>query len=51
MNDRATIIEGGCYHLSGRGGGDPNLDRKYIILAIILQITAIIVAAVRLHWK
>ena len=45
MNDRtANIIEGGCYHFPR----DPKINRKYLILALVIEIVAIIVTAYRL---
>ena len=46
MNDRAAnIIEGGCYYFPR---GDPKIKRKYVVLALVIEIVAIIVTAYRL---
>ena len=49
MNERAAnIIEGVCYHFPR---GDPKINRKYVILGLVIEIVAIIVTAYRLVWK
>ena len=40
-----NIIEGGCYHLCGDRG--PKIDRKYVVLDILIEIIAIIATAYR----
>ena len=46
MNDpAANIIEGGCYHFRR---GDPKINRKYVIVVLVIEIVAIIVMAYRL---
>jgi hypothetical protein len=49
MNDGVTrIVEGGCYHPGGdRRDGHRNLERKYIVLCIVLAVLAFIVAIYR----
>jgi hypothetical protein len=50
MNQVAVnIIEGGCYHLGGDRG--PEIDRKYVVLAILIEIVAMIATVYHLLWR
>ncbi|MFL6439906.1 MAG: hypothetical protein ACJ71Q_20205 [Terriglobales bacterium] len=51
MIDRAVnMIKGGCYHFP-TGDLGSNIDRNYVMLAVVVNIAAIFVAAYRLLWK